>query len=127
MRVRRLIVVSVAVALLALAAFMVYTRQGVSQSAESSGLCRDDKGQLNSPGALRRNADGSMDRCDAGQWVRVPESPDGPQRVSATGAGRPAPQLCRDEQGRINSPGALRRNPKGQEERCEGGRWVPTK
>jgi len=67
-------------------------------------VCRDSKGAAYSTGALLKAADGSIDRCEDGEWIPAP--------ASATGA----PQQTRGQGSQTSGQGqqSARRSPEGE-------------
>jgi len=72
---------------LALSAAPITAQQGQSGAGVSTGrakVCRDSKGAAYSTGALLRAADGSIDRCQDGEWEPAPPSATGEPIQAAT-------------------------------------------
>lgn len=88
---------------LALAAAPITAQQGQAGAGVSTGrakVCRDSKGAAYSPGALLRAADGSIDRCDDGEWVPAPASTTGTSaQASPSSQGRAQPTVNSTAQG----------------------------
>jgi hypothetical protein len=119
---RSLIAAGLLIIAMIVAVTLLYRRPGGHQPPPPSAinLCRDDSGALNSPGALRRTSTGAMERCEAGRWV-----PTANQAANTSlGAGESNAKGCVDEEGQVNSVGALRGTHTGAIERCEEGRWT---
>lgn len=88
---------------LALAAEPITAQQEQSGAGVSTGrakVCRDSKGAAYSQGALLRAGDGSIDRCEDGEWVPAPASATGaPVQAPAVSQGRAQQTVTSTAQG----------------------------